>query len=78
MTVCGELMYGRNKYDYDEGSLVFVSPVQLLEIKRNPEVKTRKGWALLFHPDLIHGTSLGRGISEYSFFCHFKHPILKK
>ena len=67
---CGELRYGRNKYDYEEGSLVFISPGQLLELIRNPEVTTRKGWALIFHPDLIHGTSLGRHISEYTFFSY--------
>lgn len=69
-TICGELRYGRNKYDYDEGSLVFVSPGQLLEIIRNPEVTNRKGWALLFHPDLIHGTNLGKQISDYTFFSY--------
>jgi len=68
--LCGELRYGRNKYDYEEGSLVFISPGQLLEVIRNPEVQTRKGWALLFHPDLIHGTSLGRTITDYNFFSY--------
>lgn len=68
--ICGELKYGRNKYDYEEGSLVFVSPGQLLELIRNPEVKTRKGWALMFHPDLIHGTGLGKYINDYTFFSY--------
>lgn len=69
-TVCGELIYGRNTYDYEEGSLVFISPGQLLELVLNPEVKKRKGWALLFHPDLIHGTQLGRQIDDYTFFSY--------
>lgn len=29
-----------------------------------------KGWALLFHPDLIKGTSLAKNIQEYSFFSY--------
>lgn len=69
-TLCGDLIYGKNKYDYQEGSLVFVSPGQMLEIIRNPEVSKRKGWALLFHPDLINGTNLGRQISDYNFFSY--------
>jgi len=50
--------------------LVFVSPGQLLELVRNQNVTARKGYALLFHPDLIHGTNLGRQISDYSFFSY--------
>lgn len=69
-TICGDLIYGRSKYDYEEGSLVFISPGQLLELIRNSDVPNRKGWALLFHPDLIHGTNLGKQISDYSFFSY--------
>jgi len=69
-TICGELKYGRNNYDYEEGSLVFVSPGQILELIRNTSSTTRKGWALIFHPDLIHGTNLGRHISDYGFFSY--------
>lgn len=69
-SICGELRYGRNKYDYEEGSLVFVSPGQVLELIRNPNETQRKGWALLFHPDFIHGTNLGRQISDYNFFSY--------
>lgn len=67
---CGELKYGRNTYDYQEGTLVFIAPGQVLGVL--PKVKTfePKGWALLFHPDLIKGTSLGKHIDEYSFFSY--------
>lgn len=67
---CGELSYGRSKYDYQEGTLVFIAPGQVLGIQ--PKVKTfqPKGWALLFDPELIRGTSLGRMIKEYSFFSY--------
>lgn len=67
---CGELKYGRNNYDYQEGTLLFVGPGQVLGV--TPKVKTfePKGWALLFHPDLIKGTSLGRHIQDYSFFSY--------
>jgi len=67
---CGELKYGRNNYDYQEGTLVFVGPGQVLGVQ--PKVKTfePKGWALLFDPELIKGSSLGRHIQEYSFFSY--------
>ena len=67
---CGELKYGRNHYDYQEGTLVFIAPGQVMGVQ--PKVKTfePKGWALLFHPDLIKGTSLGKHIQHYSFFSY--------
>jgi AraC-like DNA-binding protein len=67
---CGELKYGRSHYDYQEGTLLFIAPGQVLGVE--PKVKTfpAKGWALLFHPDLIKGTSLGKHIQDYSFFSY--------
>ncbi|MCF2505292.1 AraC family transcriptional regulator [Dyadobacter sp. CY107] len=67
---CGELKYGRSHYDYQEGTLVFIAPGQVMGVL--PGVKTfePKGWALLFHPDLIKGTPLGRQIQDYSFFSY--------
>lgn len=67
---CGELKYGRNHYDYQEGTLVFIAPGQVLGIPPNVKTFEPKGWALLFHPDLIKGTSLGRHIQDYSFFSY--------
>lgn len=68
--VCGELKYGRSNYDYQEGTLVFVAPGQILGVERRSEPWQPHGWALLFHPDLIKGTPLGRHIHEYSFFSY--------
>ena len=67
---CGELRYGRSNYDYQEGTLVFIGPGQVMGVQ--PKVKTfePKGWALLFHPDLVKGTSLGKHIQDYSFFSY--------
>lgn len=67
---CGELRYGRNYYDYQEGTLVFVAPGQIVGKQPNVEKLEPKGWALLFHPDLIKGTSLGKHIHDYSFFSY--------
>ncbi|WP_447951690.1 helix-turn-helix domain-containing protein [Chryseobacterium koreense] len=67
---CGELKYGRNNYDFQEGTLVFVAPGQVMGIQPNVTTFEPKGWALLFHPDLIKGTALGKHIQDYSFFSY--------
>ncbi|WP_243350232.1 helix-turn-helix domain-containing protein [Parabacteroides sp. FAFU027] len=73
---CGQLIYGRNSYDYQEGTLVFISPGQVVKIVRNEQATERKGWVLLFHPDLIHGTSLGRIMPDYKFFSYEANEAL--
>lgn len=72
---CGELKYGRNSYDYDDGTMVFVAPGQVIEIK-NKEGYQPTGLALLFHPDLIKGTSLAKLMNQYSFFSYEFHEAL--
>jgi AraC family transcriptional regulator, transcriptional activator of pobA len=67
---CGELKYGRSNYDYQEGTLVFIGPGQVFGISDYLKTVQPNGWALAFHPDLIHGTALGRHIREYNFFSY--------
>lgn len=67
---CGELKYGRKNYDYQEGTLVFIAPGQVLGVQPGVTTFAPKGWALLFHPDLVKGTSLGKHIQDYSFFSY--------
>lgn len=67
---CGELKYGRSHYDYQEGTLVFIAPGQVLGVQPGVKNFAPKGWALLFHPDLIKGTALGKHIQDYSFFSY--------
>jgi AraC family transcriptional regulator, transcriptional activator of pobA len=73
---CGDLMYGRNTYDYQEGTLVFLSPGQVAGINSNGEIYQPKGYALIFHADLIHGTALGRHINDYGFFGYQSNEAL--
>ncbi|MDE3249074.1 MAG: helix-turn-helix transcriptional regulator [Bacteroidota bacterium] len=67
---CGELKYGRGNYDYQEGTLVFTAPGQVIAVQPTVTSFEPKGWALLFHPDIIKGTSLGRQMADYSFFSY--------
>ncbi len=67
---CGDLKYGRNYYDYQEGTLVFVSPGQVMEIENDGKMYQPKGHALVFHADLIQGTTLAKSIRDYHFFSY--------
>jgi len=67
---CGDLIYGRRYYDYQEGTVVCLAPGQVIGIEDNGETFQPRGWALCFHPDLIRGTSLGGHIKEYSYFSY--------
>ena len=67
---CGELKYGRNHYDYEEGTILFIAPGQVFGFGESGKMIQPTGWALVFHPDLIRGTHLGRHINEYSFFSY--------
>jgi AraC family transcriptional activator of pobA len=73
---CGDLVYGRNTYDYQEGTLVFMAPGQVAGMNSNGEIYQPKGHGVVFHPDLIHGTSLGRHIQDYSFFGYQSNEAL--
>lgn len=73
---CGDMIYGRHTYDYQEGTVVAVAPGQVIGIRDNGQDYQPKGLGLLFHPDLIHGTPLGRHIGEYSFFSYESNEAL--
>ncbi len=67
---CGDLVYGRSTYDYQEGTLVCLAPGQCIGVDNRGVKFQPKGWALLFHPDLLRGTELGRNIRRYTFFSY--------
>jgi len=67
---CGDMIYGCQPYDYEDGTLVFVSPDQMYGIDSKGIRVKPSGYALVFHPDLIKGTHLGRIIKDYSFFSY--------
>jgi AraC family transcriptional regulator, transcriptional activator of pobA len=69
-TKCEELKYGRSHYDYEEGSLLFIAPGQVFGFEGKGKMLQPSGWALVFHPDLIRGTNLGKHINEYNFFSY--------
>ena len=64
------LTYGRQYYDYQEGSIVCISPGQVVGAEATDEIFQPQGWGLLFHPDLIVGTPLAAKMKKYTFFAY--------
>lgn len=73
---CGDIIYGRNYYDYQKGTLVFVSPGQVVDVANKTEPYQPMGHGLVFHPDLLNGTSLGKTINSYNFFSYQTNEAL--
>lgn len=73
---CGTIEYGRSKYDYQEGTLLFISPGQIAGTNDGGETLDPKGLALMFHPDLLYGTPLARRMKDYTFFSYDSNEAL--
>lgn len=63
------IQYGRTSYDYQEGTIVCFAPGQVIGIELKEDVRP-SSVGIVFHPDLIRGTSLGENIKQYSFFSY--------
>ena len=74
-TRCGDIRYGKQTYDYQDGTIVSFAPGQVAEFETAKDVRP-KAQGLLFHPDLIKGTSLGQEIKSYSFFSYSSNEAL--
>lgn len=66
---CGDLRYGLNYYDYEEGTLIFLAPGQVIGESKD-EYYQPLGTALVFHPDLLLGTLLSKKMNDYPFFSY--------
>lgn len=70
------LSYGRTKYDFDEMTVTSFAPGQRIHVEPNPDVPNPKWTALLFHPDFLARTQLGRQMSRYEFFSYSSNEAL--
>lgn len=65
------IRYGRQSYDFQDGSLVCIAPKQVVTMDAEIEkYEDMIGWGLFFHPDLFRGTSLAGKIKDYTFFSY--------
>lgn len=72
---CGDLRYGLSNYDYEEGTLIFLAPGQVIG-QYGVDYYQPQGIALVFHPDFIIGTSLGEKMHDYHFFSYAVNEAL--
>lgn len=79
----GSLKYGRESYDFQEGTLLFIAPKQVIsgddeEVEKNVTPARNKvmSWGIFFHPDLLRGTSLSQKMKDYTFFSYDSNEAL--
>lgn len=71
-----KLRYGRQDYDYQKGTVVSFAPGQLVQVDIEDEEMSRDVSGLIFHPDLIYGSSLADKMGRYSFFSYEQYEAL--
>lgn len=74
-TVGCTINYGKNKYDFDDWTIVSIAPGQTVGYTTLEGIPS-KSKGLLFHPDFIRGTSLGQKIKKYTFFAYESNEAL--
>lgn len=73
--VKGKLNYGRTKYDFTNGALIFLAPRQVLQWDSSV-VFEQKGFSINFHEDFLKGTDLAHQIKKYGFFSYSVNEAL--
>ena len=71
-----QLSYGRTPYDFDEMTVTSFAPGQTIHAKPVPNAESPTWTAIVFHPDLLNRTQLGRNISRYEFFDYTSNEAL--
>ena len=71
------LTYGMKMFDAADGSIIAVEPGQIGGKEDNGERLFISGWALLFSPELLHGTDLETRMKDFHFFSYFATETLK-
>ena len=66
----GNISYGRNSYDFHDGTMVFTKPDQSMKFSTQEDFSNVSGWTVIFHPDLIRKSELGKLIHKYDFFSY--------
>ena len=70
----GQFKYGQGYYDFDEGSMVFTAPNQI--VGSTAIYKGNEGYSLIFHQDFLQGYPLAAKIKQYGFFSYASNEAL--
>lgn len=73
--VSGNLTYGRTKYDFSNGAMVFIAPRQIIQWDEKTEME-QNGFIITFHEDFIRGTKLSNSIKDYGFLSYSTNEAL--
>ncbi|SEI41118.1 transcriptional regulator, AraC family [Dyadobacter koreensis] len=73
---CNNLLYGQQKYDFDEGLMAFMSPGQVLRGEQGEIPPNLEGWMLFIHPDFLWNTPLAKKIKQYEYFEYAANEAL--
>ena len=75
-TNCGQLKYGQSIYDYQQGTMLFLAPGQVMGSEDDGRAHQPEGWVLVFHPEFLRGTPLAHIMKEYSYFSYNANEAL--
>jgi len=73
---CNKLIYGQQKYDFDEGLMAFMAPGQILRGEEGGVPDRLEGWMLFIHPDFLWNTPLSKKIKQYEYFGYAANEAL--
>lgn len=73
---CNNLLYGQQKYDFDEGLMAFMAPGQILRGEESGLPPQLEGWMLFFHPDFLWNSPLAKKIKQYEYFGYASNEAL--
>jgi len=74
--IAGSMVYGRSSYDFEDATMTFLKPNQAIKMENQERYSGSSGWTLIFHPDLVRKSELGKVIELYSFFSYESNEAL--
>ena len=72
----GKFRYGREYYDFQDGTILFLAPEQVVQFDEDADTDNMEGWGLFFHPDFLRRSSLAEKMKDYSFFSYEANEAL--
>ena len=71
------LSYGMKTMQVSDASIIAVAPGQIGGLEDNGERISLSGWALLWSPELLHGSEMEHHMERYHYFSYFFSDSLK-